>query len=141
MASKSPLQQVKDSGGREKLISDLAGMVDDLHGEGADSLKSRLSGLSNKKLVRLYQIENNVRENYGDRAKLVEHIIAARVQAGLTADDNFKNSLDAYSKGRLLDMTRQKFGPRATKQTAEQKLKSKRGRKQRERAQSKLAQS
>ena len=47
---KSPLQQVKDSGGREKLISDLAGMVDDLHGEGADQLKTRLSHLSNKKL-------------------------------------------------------------------------------------------
>ena len=141
MASKSPLQQVKDSGGREKLVSDLAGMVDDLHGEGSDSLKSRLSGLSNKKLVRLYQIENKVRENFGDRAKLVEHIVAARLEAGLTADENFKNSLASCSKGRLLDMTRQKFGARAAKQTPEQRMKSKRGRKQRERAQSKLAQS
>jgi len=141
MAVKSPLQVVTDSfGGREKLVAELAGMVDDLNGDGGD-LKARLSGLSNKKLLRLYQIEQKVRENYGDRAKLEDHIVEARAKAGLTADDNFRASLASHSKGRLLDLTRQEHGTRAEKQTPEQRLKSKRGRKQRERAQSKLASS
>jgi hypothetical protein len=141
MAAKSPLQKVKDNGGREKLVSDLTGMVDDLRDEGATALTSRLSRLSNKKLIRLYEIENKVREKFGDRAKLVDHIIEVRTTAGLTADENYKNALASYSKGRLLDLTRQNLAARPAKQTAEQKLKSKRGRKQRERAQSKLAQS
>ena len=141
MAKKSPLQKIKsDFESRENIVSKLVEMVDDLHEEGAEGLKLRLSSLSNKKLLRLYSIENKVREQYGDREKLIDHLIAARKEAGLTSDDNYRKVLGGYSKGRLLDLTRQKFAPRAQKLTPEQRLKNKRGRKQRERAQSKIAQ-
>jgi len=142
MATKSPLQVVKDSfGDREKLVTELAGMVDDIHSKGDDDLKTCLSHLSNKKLLRMYRIEQKVRENYGDRAKLVAHIVEARAKAGLTADENFTTALAGYSKGRLLDLARQDYGSRKAKQTPEQRMKLKRGRKQRERAASKLASS
>ena len=135
----SPLATVKAKfENRSKLVDELAGMVDDLNEDGADGVRSRLAGLSNKKLLRLYKIEQTVRERYGDRDKLVDAILAARKKAGLTADDSYKTKISGYSKGRLLDLTRQKHGEAATKQTAEQRLKSKRGRKQRERALSKI---
>ena len=142
MASKSPLKKIQsDFENRANMVSKLVEMIDDLHEEGAESLKQRISRLSNKKLLRLYSIENKVREQFGDREKLIDHLISARKEAGLTADDNYRRVLTGYSKGRLLDLTKQKFAPRAEKQTPEQRLKSKRGRKQRERAQSKIAQS
>ena len=124
---------------RSKLVDQLADMVDDLHDDGKAGVRSRLAGLSNKKLLRLYKIEQAVRERYGDREKLIEAIVATRKKAGLTANDHYRESISGYSKGRLLDLTRHKPGDAATKQTPEQRLKSKRGRKQRERAQSKLS--
>ena len=140
MAAKSPLQTIKsDFENRENIVSKLVEMVDDLHDEGAEGLKVRISRLSNKKLLRLYTIENKVREQYGDREKLIDHLIAARKEAGLTADDNYRRVLTGYSKGRLWTL-RDKVAPRAQKLTPEQRLKNKRGRKERERALSKIGQ-
>lgn len=134
---KSPLAIVKDKfGGREKLVEQLTGMVDDLSGEG--NAKSRLSGLSNQKLLRLYRIEQTVRERFGDRDKMIQHIVDARKKAGKTHDADFIAKIATYSKGRLLDMTRERHGEAAVKWTPEQKLKSKRGKKQRARAAAKI---
>lgn len=142
MGKPSPLQIVKDKfGGRAELVGKLADMVDDLHDDGDEAVKSTLMGLSNKKLLRLYRIEQDVREQYGDRAKLIDHILSDRKKAGLTANDTARTKLESYSKGRLLDMSKEKHPEPAPKWTAEQKMKSKRGRKQIERAQSKLGQS
>jgi len=137
---KSPLQTVKDTfGSREKLVDELLASADALQGDASkDETKSRLMGLSNAKLLRLMRTEQTVRERFGDRAKLVDHIIEARKTAGLTADDTFRAKLDTCSKGRLLDMTRQKHGERPAKLTDEQRLARKRGRKQRERALAKI---
>jgi len=136
---KTPFQVVKDSfGGRESLVEKLAGMVDDLHGDGADGVKSRLQGLSNQKLIRLYRVEQTVRERYGDRAKLIDHVLGARTKAGLTAGDTYRAKIEKFTKARLLDLTRQKLGEAPKKQTPEQRLASKRGKKERERALSKL---
>jgi hypothetical protein len=135
---KSPLQVVKDSfQSREALVEKLAGMVDDLAGDG--NVKSRLQGLSNGKLLRLYRVEQTVREKFGDREKLVDHIVSLRKKAGQTADDAYRAKLATYSKARLLDVTNQNVGERPAKLTPEQKLANKRGRKERERAASKLA--
>lgn len=135
----SPLQIVKDKfGGRAKLVEQLVGMVDKQNGDDStDQVKSRLMGLSNEKLLRLYKVEQTVRERFGDRAKLVAKIVDARKQAGLTVDDAYRAKLDGFSKARLLDLSREKHPERAQKLTPEQKLASKRGRKQRERAASK----
>lgn len=135
----SPAQTVNKSfGGRAELVAKLVPMVDDLRSEGEDGLRSRLMALSNKKLLRLYKTEQKVRERYGDRDALVEQLVVRRKKAGLSADDAYRNKLEGFSKGQLLDEMRVKPPERAAKQTPEQRLASKRGKKQRERALSKL---
>lgn len=136
----SPLSIVKDKfGGRAKLVEQLVNSVDKQRGdESADNVKSRLMGLSNAKLLRLYRVEQQVRERFGDRAKLVQTILDNRKKGGLPIDANIKGSLDGATKARLLDLSRQKHGEKPAKQTPEQKLAGKRGKKQRERALKKL---
>lgn len=134
----TPLQTVKKSfEAKAKLVEQLVPMVDKQHGDTTDAeVKSRLSGLSNKKLLRLYKVEQKVRERFGDRAKLVQAIVDARVAAGLTADATFRAHLDGLPKTRLLDMANEKHGKRPAKMTAEQKARARRGRKAKERAKS-----
>lgn len=136
----TPLQVVKKSfESREKLAATLAETVDKLNGDTTtEQVKSRLMGLSNKKLLRLYKVEQAVRERFGDREKLVAHIVSERKKGGLTADDAFLSKLAGFSKARLLDLTNQVHAPRAQKQTPEQRLAGKRGKKERARALSKL---
>lgn len=139
MAS-TPHQSVKKNfESRAKLVDQLVGMVDKQHGDSSnEQVKARLMGLPNKKLLRLYQVEQKVREKFGSREKMVEHIVSARKKAGLSADAAFKAILDGYTKARLLDMTKMTYAAAAKKQTPEQRLAKKRGRKARERALSKL---
>lgn len=136
----TPLQTVNDKfGGRSKLVDTLVPMVDAQRGdESKDEIRSRLMGLSNQKLLRLYRVEQTVRERFGDRAKLVAHIVDARKKAGLTADAEFEGKLETFSKARLLDLTRMNLPERPAKQTPEQKLARKRGKKARERALAKI---
>ena len=131
----SPRQIVeKEFGGRAALVDRLAEDCDPLHGDTASEMKSRLMGLSNKKLLRLYRAGQTVRERFGDRAKLVAHILERRKAAGLTADADFEAKLETYSKARLLDLARVRMPVRPQKLTPEQKMASKRGKKQRARA-------
>jgi hypothetical protein len=136
----SPVETVKDKfGGRAKLVEQLVGMVDRMNGDqSAEQTKSRLMGLSNAKLVRLYKAEQTVRERFGDRAKLVAHILSERKKAGLTVDDSYQAKLAGYTKARLLDLTKQNLPARDEKRTPEQRLASKRGRKARARAMAKI---
>ncbi|MBI2374576.1 MAG: hypothetical protein HYV07_11325 [Deltaproteobacteria bacterium] len=135
----APIAVVKKSfGNKQALLEKLLPLVDDLNQEGQDKLKSRLSSLPNKKLLRLYQVEQKVRERFGDRAKLIDFLVSARKTAGLTADDSFRTKLASFSKAQLLDMSRQSFGERPKKLTPEQRLAQKNGRKERERALRKL---
>ena len=132
----TPHQLVKERfGGRSGLVEKLADMVDQHHGDSStDEVKARLFGLSNKKLLRLYRVEQKVREQYGDRDGLIKHLVDQRSAAGLTADDAYRTKLETLSKARLLDMTRQRFGTKPSKQTPEERLAKKRGRKARARA-------
>ena len=109
---KSPMQVVKDNfGDRASLVAELAKVVDRRHGDSsADDVKSRLMGLSNAKLLRLYRVEQIVREGYGDRGKLESAIVDARKKAGLTADDDFKAKLATFTKAQLVDMTNMRVG-------------------------------
>jgi hypothetical protein len=132
----TPFQEVKKSfEGRAKLVEQLAGMVDKQHGDSTpEQVKSRLMGLSYSKLLRLWKVEQKVRERFGDREKLIAAIVDARKKAGLTADDTFKKSLENHSKARLLDLSNMNHGERPKKLTPDQKMAKKRGRKTRERA-------
>ena len=136
----TPNQIVKKSfGSRSDLVEKLVPMVDKHHGDSSkEQVKARLMGLPNKKLLRLYRVEQKVREQFGSRDKLIEHIVDARTKAGHTADDDYKATLQSYSKGRLLDLSRMKLGEASPKQTPEERMKKKRGRKQLERAKSKV---
>jgi hypothetical protein len=127
----TPLQVVKAQfGSRADLADRLASMVDKRHGDESDSeVKSRLMGLSNSKLLRLYRVEQRVREQYGDKAKLIDALLEARAKAGHTADEALRAKLETHSKARLLDMTRQKLGEKPEKLTPEQKQARKRGKK------------
>ena len=136
---KSPMQTVKDKfGGRANLVSQLVSMVDKMNGDDSDdAVRSRLMGLTNKKLLRLYAVEQKVRERFGDKAKLVQHILDARKAAGHTADETYKAKISAFPKARLMDLSRQNLGPRAEKLTPEQRMANKRGKKQLARAKAK----
>lgn len=69
---------------------------------------------------------------------MLAHIVDSRKKAGLTADAAFQKILDGYTKARLLDMTKMTYADAAKKQTPEQRLAKKRGRKAKERALSKI---
>lgn len=127
----TPLQIVKDKfGSRAELANKLSGMVDKVHGDTSNAqVKSRLMGLSNPKLLRLYAVEQAVRERFGSKDNLVDAIVEARKSAGHTADETFRTKISGYSKARLLDMTRQKLGSRAEKLTDEEKAARKKKRK------------
>lgn len=113
----NPLSTVKDKfGGRAKLVEQLVGMVDKQRGDDTnEKVKSRLMGLSNQKLLRLYRVEQAVRERFGDREKLVAHLIDTRKKAGYTVDDALRAKLAGFSKARLLDLSRQKLPARQEK--------------------------
>jgi len=134
--AKTPLQTVQDQfGGREALVGQLADMVDKQHGDASDEeVKSRLMRLSNQKLLRLYKVEQKVRERFGGRDELVTHIIDRRKKAGLTADDAYRTKIETFTKAQLLDLTRENMPEPQQKLTAEERMKRKRGKKQRERA-------
>jgi hypothetical protein len=120
---------------RAGLVDKLADMVDKQHGDASkENVKSRLMALPNKKLLRLYQVEQKVRERFGDKDGLIKHIVDKRKEAGLTADDALRTRLEGFTKKRLLDMTKQRHDARPAKQTPEQRLAKKRGRKERARA-------
>ncbi len=132
----TPHQQVKKSfESRVALVEKLAEMVDKHHGDSSkDHVKSRLMALSNQKLLRLYRVEQKVRERFGDRDGIIKHIVDKRKAAGLTADDAYRAKLETFSKAQLLDMTRMRHADKPKKQTPQERLAKKHGRKQRARA-------
>jgi hypothetical protein len=136
MQRPSPMQIVKKNFvSRADLVAKLAPLVDKRLGDTTDEqVKSRLMGLSNDKLLRLWRVEQTVRERFGDRSRLVQTLVDARKKAGLTADDSYRAKLETFTKARLLDLTRVKYDEAPQKLTAEQKLKLKRGKKARARA-------
>ncbi len=125
----TPLQNVKKSfEGRANLAAKLAEMVDKQNGDTTtEQVKARLMGLSNQKLLRLYRVEQQVRERFGDKAKMVDTILAKRKEAGLTHDALLRTKLESYTKAHLLDLTRQNYAPAEKKLTPEQKLATKKG--------------
>jgi DNA integrity scanning protein DisA with diadenylate cyclase activity len=98
----TPLAKMKRlHGGKEKLVDSL---VDDLakeSEESKDELKQRLMSVSNSKLLRLSRIQQQVREKYGSKDKLVDAVSAAK---GKSKDQDYVTKLHTYSISRLLDM-------------------------------------
>jgi hypothetical protein len=100
-AKKTPLQTVKEQGGKEKLVDKIVGLIES-GGEEADELKKRLLAASNSKLLRLAQIGETLKQKYGgSRDKLAAEVASA---LGRAKDNDYVKRLGEYSPGRLLDL-------------------------------------
>lgn len=97
---KSPLEKVKEAGGKEKLVEKIVGMIDRGTEEG-DALKARLLAASNKQLLRLAKVSETVRSKYGSTDKLAASVASAM---GRAKDADYVRRLGEYTPARLLDM-------------------------------------
>jgi hypothetical protein len=97
---KSPLEKVKEAGGKDKLVEKIMGMIDRGAEEG-DALKARLLTASNKQLLRLAKVSETVRSKYGSTEKLAESVATAM---GRAKDADYVRRLGEYMPARLLDM-------------------------------------
>jgi hypothetical protein len=100
----SPLADVK------KRFNDKAGLVSAVQALATDELwlgklneDKGLDCVSNKKLLRLHEVLEGVKKDFGSRAKLVGKILELE---GRTKDEGFKARLEKQSTPRLLDHAR-----------------------------------
>lgn len=101
--TQSPLQTLKKS------WKDKAGLISEVKALAKDDLwiDKRLNGdkgldsVSNKKLLRLFDILSRVKKEFGSRAKLIEAIAAAQNRG---KDGDHKKGLERFSTPRLLDL-------------------------------------
>jgi hypothetical protein len=100
----TPLAQVKRlHSSKEGLIEALAGDLARETGDSKDSVKERLAGAPNTKLLRLHQALTSLRDKYGSKDKLIQALSQAR---GHGKDRDYAAKLQTYSIPRLLDMMR-----------------------------------
>lgn len=101
MASKSPLQTVKEQyGSKQALVDKVAGMVEREEGESEDEHKKRLKYVSNAKLLHLAALADRVAAK-GGRDGMVARVLELKNQA---KDHEYADSLKKMSLGRLLDL-------------------------------------
>ena len=101
---KSPLQQMKDKFGEKETLVDRVLSVIGAGDEERDAVKSRLLAVSNKKLLRIFEIASEVKTKYGSPDKLAE---AAAKAAGKAKDAAYiarLTKLAQKSPARVLDL-------------------------------------
>lgn len=97
----TPNQTVKaEYGGKEALVEKLSPLLDRNAEESESDFKDRLSRVSNKKLLRLLEREELLREKFGSREGLVDAIVARRTDG--KGDADLRRKLLGLSTGRLL---------------------------------------
>ena len=105
-ASHSPFKTMKDKHGeKESLVDRLLGVVD-LGGLDKDAMKTKLLAASNKKLLRLLDVANEIKQKYGSTEQLAE---AAAKALGKAKDQTYVARLTAMAKStpaRVLDLLR-----------------------------------
>ena len=103
---KSPLAQVKDSfGGKETLVDRILGVIT-LGDQDKDAAKTRLLAVSNKKLLRIFEVASEVKTRYGSAEKLAE---AAAQAVGKAKDQAYVAKLARVaqkSPSRVLDIVK-----------------------------------
>jgi len=103
MATKSPLQLVKDQyGGKDKLVDKLLGLVERGE-ESKDDLRTRLLAAPNSKLLRLLATTTEIKDRFGSKDKLVDAILGLKKRA---KDNDYREKLLGHTPGRLLDLYR-----------------------------------
>ena len=96
----APLHTVKTQfGSKEDLVNKLAPLLDKQAEEDEAQFKDRLMRVSNRKLLRLLQRENEVRERFGSREKLVDTVVGLK-----SGDAAYRVKALSLSNGRLLSM-------------------------------------
>jgi hypothetical protein len=103
---KSPLARQKDEHeSKEKLVDRVIALLGSITSsdEDKDTLKARLLAASNKKLLRLHDVSNEIKSKYGSVEKLAEAVGAA---LGRAKDAPFVTKLKSYAPSRLLDLVR-----------------------------------
>ena len=81
--SHSPIQKMKDKFGDKETLVDRILAVITLGEEERDAAKTRLLAVSNKKLLRIFEISSEVKSKYGSADKLAE---AAATAVGKAKD-------------------------------------------------------
>lgn len=102
MATLSPKKQMeKAHGTRGDLIAAIVPLVG-----GGDETRRKLSGATNKKLLRILAVGSQVKEKFGGKAGLIDAI--AQLQFGGKApNDGWREKMDGFTVKRLLDHHRQ----------------------------------
>ncbi|MEO1272249.1 MAG: hypothetical protein AAFX99_29485 [Myxococcota bacterium] len=104
MSKPSPLQRVKGSyESKENLVNQLVEKLERFEDESSDAFKARLMRVSNKKLLRLMEIQQRLESEFGSKETLVDRIIQFKNPKQAT-DQPFKDKLMSYRVTRLLDM-------------------------------------
>jgi hypothetical protein len=106
MSKKSPLQRTKDEfGSKEKLVDKLVSVLASIAkaDEDKEDLKGRLLAASNKKLLKLMEMGNTVKEKYGSVEKLAE---AAAKALGRAKDAPYVAKLATLAPSKLLELVK-----------------------------------
>ncbi len=104
---KSPLQQVKDKfGGKNKLVTELMGMMARPSDLTKDQFKKKLLAQSNRKLMILHERETTLKTKYGNRNKLIDTLVAARMGKHKKEDKGYRTHLEKRTNGQLLDLAK-----------------------------------
>lgn len=98
----TPLHTVKDKfGSKEALVDALMPLLERNDDESDTEFKDRLMRVSNRKLLRLHERADTLRDGFGSRDKLVDAILDLRGSKGQNRDDQ-QRALLRQSTGRLL---------------------------------------
>src|SRR6516225_9530760 len=103
---KSPLARQKDEHeSKEKLVDRVISLLGSItkSDEDKDTLKARLLAASNKKLLRLHDVSNEIKSKYGSVEKLVDAVGAA---LGRAKDAPYLAKLMTLAPARLLDLAK-----------------------------------
>ena len=96
----TPLHTVKDQfGSKESLVEKLAPMLDRAADENEGDFKERLMRVSNRKLLKLLEREETLRNSFGSRESLVDKIVGAQT---LESNSTLRERLLGQATGRLL---------------------------------------
>jgi hypothetical protein len=103
---KSPLGRTEaDHESKEKLVDKLVGLLGNIttSDENKDDIKARLLAASNKKLLRLFEVGNEIKSKFGSVDKAAE---ALAKTLGRQKDADYIKKLKTYAPARLLDLYR-----------------------------------
>jgi hypothetical protein len=88
-------------GTRSDLVAEIMGLID---GDAQD--KQRLSGTTNKKLLRIHDVATDVKTNFGGKSNLIDAIEKLQFVKG-KANPGWRDKMETYTVKRLWDHHRQ----------------------------------